>query len=806
MQIVITLRALIRNPGFSIPAVAMLALGIAANTVMFSIFNGLFLKSLPLPDARQLLYLYEAAPSRNVSQLAIAYLDFNAWRAGNKSFDGMSAFREDGAYWFGVGETTRVTCARVTYDMGTTLGVRPILGRDFLPGDDHPNSRKVTLVSYRLWQGKLSGRRDIVGQVVQLDNVPYEVIGVLPQNAVFPSDADLWMPVALDTSVVPGASARILQAIGRVKHNVSIAVALADLTRIHKSLIPQRRVNEFSEPTVIPLRERYLSDYRTVTQVLLIAVSLVLLIACVNVASLMMVRGIARSHELAIRSALGSGLGRLVAQVLTETSLLAAGGGGLGLVMGWLGFRSVLSLLPDVLPSWVVFSFDARLVLFVLGVTCAAALLSALLPVIQLSKADLQALLASTGPRTSWSGRSRRAKDVLVIAEVFLALVLVAACGLILKAFVRVTNTDPGFRARDLVTFALDPPYGWPGPLDNVKLINFYDELLGRLRSAPGVESAGIASDLPFSTGRGVASLQWIGYYQPEGSPRPAPNEYQQVFNRVVFPGYFSTMGIPLKSGRDFDTHDDTSSAVSVIVNEAFVRHFWPAATDVIGKRVEYLGPPVRSGTVIGVIGDVHYAGLDREILPEAYLPYHQFPFPQMFIAVRGQVGPQALLATSADIIGELDPSLALYDASTMSDREYRSLWARHTYSWLFAALAGIALLLAVVGIYSATSYSVEQRVREISIRIALGADTSKILYQVLREGMTLVAFGISIGLLVVFLGARFLRSFLAGVSPNDPWVLLTATVALVGAAAIANFVPAWRATRTSVGIALREP
>jgi putative ABC transport system permease protein len=496
----------------------------------------------------------------------------------------------------------------------------------------------------------------------------------------------------------------------------------------------------------------------------------------------------------------------LVAQVVTETSLLAVAGGSLGLVIGWLGFRSVLSLLPDVIPSWVEFSFDARLVLFVVGVTAATALLSALLPAIQLSKGDLQALLTGTGPRTSLSGRSRRAKDLLVIAEVFLALVLVAACGLVLKAFVRVTHTDPGFRTEDLVTFALDPPYGWPGPLDNVKLINFYDELLGRLRAGPGVESAAMASDLPFGTGRGISSLQWIGYYQPEGSPRPASNEYQQVFNRVILPGYFSTMGVPLRRGRDFDTRDASSREVSVIVNEAFVRHFWRPGTDVLGKRVQYLGPPAKWATVIGVIGDVHYAGLDQEIFPEAYLPYHQFPFPQMFVAVRGRVGPQALLAASAGIVRELDPSLALYDVSTMQDREYRSLWARHTYSWLFGALAGIALLLAVVGIYGATSYSVEQRVREIAIRIALGADTSRILYDVVREGMMLVALGISSGLLVVFVGTRFLRSFLAGVSPNDPGVLLIAIVLLASAAFLANFVPAWRAARTSVGVALRQP
>ena len=790
----IALRALARQPGFSLSVMAMFALGIAANTAIFSVFNGLFLSSLPYPEPQRLLYLNEAAPRWNLTVVGVSNFDFYTWHKQNQSFSGMAAWSSDSFNLSGSGEAVRVQYARVTYDLAATLGVKPILGRDFLPEEDRKGGRKVALLGYGLWQRKFGGSADVVGKILQLDNQPFTVVGVLPRDAVYPGEADLWVPLAADPN--EGGS-YYLNAVGRLKPGVSIQQARADLTRVHKAMIPTQKVNEVTFPTAIPLREQDLGDYRLVTQVLLGAVALVLLIACVNVAGLMLARGTARAREVAIRAALGAGRSKLVRQLLSESLLLAIGGGAAGVALGWLGLRAMLSLMPDVLPAWVSFHLDFRFVLFAFVVIGVAAAISGLGPALESSKVDVRGFLADAAPKTSLSGARRRSMNALVVGEIALALVLLASAGLLVRAFQKVSTVNPGFQAQNVLTFQLDLPeskYSKPE-----QRVQFFEDLLARVRSVPGIESAGAASHVPLGGHTG-------SFFQVEGAPPLAANEQDPVVSTLqVFPGYFDAMGMAISSGRDFDSRDGTNKGnYAAVVSEAFARRYWPAGA-ALGKRVAYRGEtsPVWL-TVVGVARDTRHYGLDQEVRPALYMPYRQQASLGMTIAVRSRIDLQSLIGASRETVRRLDPDLALYQVRTMQERLERSLWARRTYSWLFAVFAGIALLLAVAGIYGVVSYAVTQRTREIGIRMALGAEPRQVLKQVLREGMLLVGIGVAIGLGGALIATRLLETLLAGVSPRDPWAFTGVSLALGLAALAANLIPARRAASVDPMRALR--
>ncbi len=792
----LTLRSLTRTPGYTIPVLAMFALSIAANTAIFSIFNGLFLTALPFQDPHQLLYITESVPRLHIADIRLPYADLDAWRSATEALESIAAYKPDpdGANLTTSGDAIRVRATNVGYNMAATLGIRPLLGRDFLPSEDR--KANVVLLTYPFWRRQFEGRPDVVGKIISLDDRAFTVIGVLPANAVFPGNTDIWMPLG---AYFPGDQVRAFAAIARLKPGISIEQARADLMRIQPT-IPKPFNQRGTEPVLTPLRERFVSGYRLVTGALLGAVAFILIIACINVGGLMLARGKARSQEFAIRGALGAGRGRLLRQLLGETLLLAFLGSAIGVALGWATLRWTISLIPEALPSWVTFPLDLRVLFFSIVTTAAAALLSGFAPAFQFSKVDFTGALVAKALSTT----RNRAMNVLIVGEIAVAFVLLAAGRLMLKAFHHVLDTDPGFKPSSVLTFSLDPSIGAAQP---ARVHRFYDELLDRLRALPGVDSAGAvaAYNLPMN------GQEMRRNVEVEGMAQPDPNQpHPSALLTQITPQYFRALGISIKSGRDFDDHDGATSgptnrgyvsrpsnAGPIIVDEAFVRRFWPGELNVLGKQVTFGGNEWM--TVVGVVETVRHDGLDRELRPGVYLPARLIS--QMTVIVRGSID----IAAVREIIRQLDSSTALFDVHTMEERVDRSLWMRRTYSSIFAGFAAIALLLSVAGIYGVVSYTVAQRTREIGIRMALGAKPAQVLSQVMWQGMSLVGIGFIAGVPAALFATRPLESLLVGISTHDTWTFLAVGVLLVTSAFAANLVPARRAALVDPIRALRN-
>lgn len=790
-------RVLARNRAFTVMAVLSLALGIGANTAIFSIFNGLFLASLPYPEPQRLVFLSEAQPSRNVKDMKVALADFDIWRRGASTLDRMAYFYRGGWSLSGFGESVRVGAVWASYDVGPTLGIQPIAGRYFLPEECRGAGRKVALISYGLWQRLFRNSTDALGKTIHLDNDPYVVIGVLPRTAVYPADVDVWFPAGETFS----PEAYWMDAVARLKAGVTIEQSRADLLRVHKNAVSIRPANRNTEPRVTPLRERYLGDYRPITITLLAAVGFVLLIACVNVAGLILARGMARGREAAIRAALGAGRRRLIQQFLAEALLLAAAGSAAGIALGWAGLQAMLPLMPDAVPSWVTFRADLRFAAFALVLMAAAALLSGLWPALEFSKTDLRGALAEAAPKTSLAAARRRGLNALVAGEVAIALVLLSAGGLVLRAFYKVLNVDPGFHARNALTFAVNPPY-----LDAAQRRRYYRGILEALESAPGIESVGETNMPPLGNG---GPEQAALVFQVAGEPARRMEQEPRALQRVVMPGYFRAMGIALKAGRDFEQRDlHPAGTPPVIINETFARQLWPRETDVIGRRIAPVGFHGWM-QVAGVVSDVRYDGLDRAVQPafyfcQTYPGIDQSPF-HMYYVVRGKVDSQALTALARHAARQMDPGLAIYDVRTIDDWLDRSLVTRRAYSWLFCVFATVALLLAIAGIYSVVSYTVTERTREIGIRMALGARPRQVVSEVVRGTMAWAGIGVAIGLCGAWFATQAMTSLLADVSAHDPWAY-GAVVGILGMAALlAALMPARRAALVDPVNALRQ-
>jgi putative ABC transport system permease protein len=772
----------------------MLALGIAGNAAIFSIFNGLVLRPFPFPEPERLVDLDETAPKWNLKFVGVSNPDFHAWRRDNKTFDGMFFFSGSSFNLSGHGLAQRVRGARVTHDMVNVLGLKLALGRNFLPEEDRPGGTKVALLGHDLWQGLFNGDRNVLGRILQLDNQPYTVVGVLPREAVFPPQAELWVPLAADPEKGGGY---YLSGIGRLKRGVSLEQARADLLRVHRSQIQAgRKVNEITSPVLMPLRDRYLGDLRTVSQVLLGAVGVVLLIACVNIAGLMMVRGAARTREIAIRTALGASRGRIVRHLLAESLLLAAAGGVLGVLLGNLGLRGLIALIPEGMPRWISFQMDVRFAIFCLAITGAAAVLFSLAPALQAARADTRGCLQDAAPRSSLSRGRRGTLSALVVSEIALALMLLICASLLVEAFRKVLRVDPGFRPENVITYSIALPetkYGQPE-----QRVAFFQNLLERLRALPGVKSAGAASVPPLGGHSG-----W--FFTVEGARPLGPNEQDPVVLQVVAtPGYFDAIGVTFLAGRPFDERDgDPKGARVAIVNESFAKRFWPKA-DAPGKRIRYSWKKDEWMQVIGVTRDVKHYGLDQEMRPGVYVPHRQMALEAMSIVLRGSMDPRGLVAPAREALRQMDQDLPMFDIRTMTERLDRSLWARRIYSWLFGAFAAVALVLAAGGIYGVVSYAVSQRTHEIGIRMALGARPDQVLRQVLASGMGLAAIGVAAGLAAALWAARLLKTLLFGVSARDPLIYGTVILGVVLVALLANLVPARRAAAVDPIRALR--
>ena len=792
------LRGMRQRPGFSLMVIGMLALGMAGNAAIFSTFNSLFLKPLPLPESSRLIDLDETAPRWNLHFVGISEPDLFAWREHNSTFDSMAFFDNPSVNLSRLGPAQHVQGARVTREMLDVLGLKLALGRNFLPEEDRPDGEKVVLLGYGLWQRLFSGDRNVLGRILTLDNEPYKIVGVLPKEAVFPDRAELWAPLGAHND---GQNhGWYLHGIGRLKRGVTVDQASADLLRAHRALIAAgQKSNDITSPILTPLRARYLGEFRTTSQVLLVGVAVVLLIACLNIAALMLVRACARTHEVAIRSALGASRARIIRQLLTENFLLAVLGGIAGVLLGRLALQAIVSLLPDSLPRWIDFQLDGRFAAFCILITTAAALAFGLFPALRASRTEIRSALHEAAQRASLSpGRSGTLK-VLVVAETALALALLICSGLLLRAFYKVTHVDPGFRPENVLTFDLDLPEQKYAKSEQV--VAFYKDLLDKLRGVPGVAAAGAASAPPLGGHIGQ-------FFVAEGErPRGPREETPVVLQVVVTPGYFDAIGMTLAAGRQFDLHDGTSPGHLVaMVNETFARQHWPGGA-AIGKRIRYQRDTEAPWWVVmGVLRDEKHYGLDGEDRPAVYLPEAELPFPlSLSVVMRSRSDPDALVSPARRILEGIDPDLSMFEVHRMTEQLDRSLWARRAYSWLFSAFSLVALVLAAAGIYGVISYSVSQRTHEIGIRMALGASPREVLTDVIRGGMALVAIGAAIGLAVTLAAATLLETLLFGVSPRDPSIYLVVLLTVAGVGLLANALPARRAAGLDPMRALRS-
>ena len=783
------------RPSFSLMVIGMLALGVAGNAAIFSVFNSLFLRPLPFAEADRLIDLDETAPKWGLKFVGVSGPDFYEWRKSNSTFQGMAFFRGPSYNLSDRGNAQRVTGAQVTRDMLDVLGLKPAMGRNFSPEEDRPGGAKVALLNYGLWQRMFQGDRNVLGRVLKLDEEAYTVIGVLPRDAVFPDRAELWTPLAADTNRNNGY---YLNGVGRLKPGVSLEQARADLMRVHKAMIADgRKENETTSPILTPLRDRYLGDFKTVSRVLLAAVGLVLLIACVNIAALTMVRGSFRSREIAIRAAVGASRGRIVAQLFTENLALAAAGGLLGMLLGDACVRAIVSLMPDIMPRWISFSLDGRFAVFCAAITGAAAVLVGLAPSVAASGVDIRASLQDAGARTTLSRGRRAALGAFVVCEIGLALMLSISAGLLLQAFRKVLQVDPGFRPENVLTFRLslaDATYDKPE-----KKIAYFNSLLARLRALPGVRAAGATSAPPLGG-------QWGGIFEAEGGRSAgAPGENPVVLRVAATPGYFDAIGMTLLDGRAFEEQDNQPKAPPVaLVNETFAKDFWGNGSPV-GKRIRQPGEKDWY-RVIGVLRDEKHYGIDQEMKPGVFQPYAPTvsrvgpndarALTAMCIVLRGSIDPKMLAGPAREIVKQMDSDVPIYAVQTMTEQLDKSLWARRAFSWLFGAFAIVGILLAAAGVYGMVSYAVSQRTQEIGIRMALGARPGQVLAQVLLSGMTLVSLGVAAGLAGALPATRLLRTLLFGVSSYDPVIYSAVVLAVLGVGLLANFAPARRAAK----------
>lgn len=780
-------RGLIRQPMYGGMVVLMMTLGIAGNAAVFRIFNGLFLRPLPFQNSERLVDLDVRAPRWNLEHVGMAYADFVVWRDGNRTFDAMGVLDEGGANYSGPDGAVRVTAVTASYDLPEVLGLEPVLGRFFTREEDVPDGPRVVLVSYDFWQQHFGGARDVLGQTATLDGQPYEIIGVLPREASFVSEAEVWSPLQDDAT---NHDSFYLQGVGRMKPGVTVKEAVADLTRVHKAQVDRWSVNEITFPIVESLRNRYLGETRLGAEVLLGAVAIVLLIACANIAGLMLARSLGRTREMGIRRAMGAGRVRIVRQLLTESLALAAVGAGVGAWIGVRGSGAMVDRLSDQLPRWVTFDLDWRFLAFTIAVTVGAAVVFGLAPALQTSSVDpTEALNASSG-RTTASGRRRRAMGALVAGEVALALILLVVGGLFVRDLQRLQNVDPGFRTEGVLSYRMvlpDARYK-----DSAARLAFWNQHLDDVRSLPGVQSAAATTVLPLAGHSG-----WF-FSVKDAPPRGEDEANPVVLNRAVSPGYLGTMGVELLAGRtftDFDGRDENTKVA--IVNQTFVKDFLAHRKDPLGAQIKAGGDSEPWWTVVGVTRDTKHYGLDKEMRPAVYQPLRQLPLGSLTLVARTNGDPNQLVASIRRTLRDEDPQLAMFDVQSMAKRLDDSLWTRRAGSWLIAAFSTVALLLAVAGLYGVISYGVSQRVQEIGIRMALGADRGQVLGRVLRQGMTIVAVGVVLGLGGALAAARPVSGALTtGESATDPLVYGGVTVLLLGVALMANFLPARRAAR----------
>ena len=793
-------RTLLRNPGFCAVAILALALGIGPNTAIFTMVNAVLLKPLPVPEPDRVVMIWGTLLKSGFDQMPVSAADYLEWKRQARSFDQMSvafAIPEFGLNISGVGDPERVPAALASKEFLPALGIKPIVGRDFRPEEDRPGGPPAVLISHALWQRRFHSDPAAVGRTLTVDGIPRTVVGVVPHELGEMVAADLWLPTAINPNN-PERGNHNYGVVARLKPGVTVAQARAEMTVIAKRLERAYPATDTGWGiTLFPMAEMFTGRIRPVLLILLGAVGLLLLIACANLANLLLARAATREKEIAIRGALGAGRSRLIRQLLTESLVLALAGGALGLVLATWSVRLMRSVVPDMFPMLQHMRVDVPVLAFTFGISMLTGLLFGLVPAWRSSHADLNTTLKEAAGRSESAGGSQRIRSFLLASEVALAVLLSVSASLLLRSFVRVTEVNPGVRTANILTMSLSlPEVKYDTPL---KRATFYKNLIERVDALPGVRSAGAVVFLPLRVS--ILSFRiWVNSFTIAGRPPVPPDQQPQADYRPATPGYFNTMGIALRRGRLFDQHDDLDAKRVALINEAMVRkHF--AHENPLGQHIVTGG----SMEIVGVVADAKLYGLDAPVEPAIYVPLAQHSNQSaMAVVVRTTGGPAATVSAVRHEILKLDPEQPISNVRTMAAVLSDSLMLRRVSMLLLTVFAALALTLATVGIYGLTAYSVSRRTHEIGLRVALGASQPQILRLVVGRGLVTSLIGAGVGVAAAFELTRGLSGMLYGVTATDPLVFAGVPLLLIAVSVLASYIPARKATRIDPLVALR--
>ncbi|MFY9556990.1 MAG: ABC transporter permease [Blastocatellia bacterium] len=808
-----SVRMLRKSPGFTVVAVVALALGIGATSAIFSVVNAVLLRPLPFKDPERLVRIWGKIEKAGIPKNWISQPELVDLKEQSQSFEDIAAYQSAGVNLTGNEDPVRVNTAFVNASLFPILGIEATIGRTFLEEEDQPGHDKVVLVSNGLWRRRFGGDPGLIGKTVGLSGDSYTVIGIMPPGFQFPDQDDLWVPIAIDKTKLDNRGNHGLEVVARLKPGVTIGQAQSELTNLAAAMEQQYPTN-YSDSGFglypVSMLDELIGNVRPAFRILLGAVAFVLLIACANVANLLLARATVREKEVAIRAALGAGRRRLMQQLLTESVLLSVIGGTLGLLLAWFGVKLFVALGPQDIPRLDEISLDGRVLAFSFLVAVATGLVFGLAPALQISKPELHDSLKE-GARGSSAGRPRL-RNALVVSEIAIALVLLVGAGLMIKSFQQLLKLDMGFQTEKTLTMRLSLPS--TKYKEDAMIAGFYRQLLDKVKALPGVESVGAISHLPLSGSYASGTTAVENPDTDEALKNFQGIPYIEADRRNVSADYFSTLGIALKKGRLFTDADDQNAPPVAIVDETFERRFWPKST-ALGKRFIARfgdGKDIKWGQIVGVVAHVRHYGIDQvkqyglgqEGREQVYFPYPQRTSNRMYLAIKTKTDPLSLTSAVRDAVLSLDPEQPIYEVASMDQLLTSSLAQRQLNMVLFAGFSAIALVLAAVGIYGVMSYSVTQRTHEIGIRMALGAQQRNVLRLVVTQGMTLAVAGVVIGLGAAIALTRLMSSLLFGVSATDPVTFVAISVILTGVALAACLVPARRATKVDPMIALR--
>ena len=793
-------RMLLRQPGFTMVVMVTLSLGIGINTAIFGIVNAVLLRPLPFKDPARLVTVWESYAAKGQAHGAVGGANFTDWKDQNQVFDSLVAYFSWNYNLTGDDEPQRLTAAVVSAGFFQMLGAEAALGRVLLPEEDQEANENVVVLSSALWQSRFGASQDIIGRTITLNGLPHTVVGVMPATFDFPNDKiEIWRPMAMSSQAAQNREGKWLKVAGRLKPGVSLEQAAAAMNTIAGRLAESYpKTNEGWGVNLIPLREELVGNVRRFLLTLFGAVLFVLLIACVNVANLLLARAAVRQKENAIRAALGAGRLRLLRQFLVENLLLAGLGGALGLALAFWSLDALIALSPGDVPGLAKATIDGRVLGFTLALSLLTTLLFSLVPAWQASKPDLNETLKEGGNTTTGAAR-RRVQDALVVAEVAAGVVLLVGAGLMIRSFLRLQAVEPGFNPSNVLTMRIMLPASKYG--ENHQSIAFFEHALEGIKDLPGVVSVGAVQDLPLRQNAMTFAFSIEGRPDLQAASRP------EAAYRAVTADYFRTMGIPLVAGRAFTDEDKLQTEPVVIINQTMAHRFWPDE-DPIGKGLRFGEPSDPVYTIIGVVGDIKHLGLADNESAAFYQPHAQKRFAWlrwMSLVVRTNTAPLSLIAAIRSRVAEVDRGQPVYDIATMEQLLAESVTQPRFSTFLFTLFALLALTLAAVGLYGVLSYAVAQRTHEIGLRMALGAQVRDVLKLVVVRGMKLTLLGLAIGLAGAIVLTRVLKTLLFNISTTDPLTFASVAGLLLGVTLLACYLPARRAIEVDPLVALRH-